>query len=158
MLITRIEASRRQLMMERLKAAAVTVDSCIKRLAEIMRSVLKSHSQTASSVIGRQHIPNMGQVLLLHRGGKRHILAFWVLHTIKEKWEVVKWAQKKLDMLGVWCPQYDPGHMPGLVTSRCWAGLGWGGDGTWEKATKTHYHPLFNVHSMLYAVYTDYWC
>ena len=155
-------------MMERLKAAAVTVDSCIKRLAEIMRSVLKSHSQTASSVIGRQHIPNMGQVLLLHRGGKRHILAFWVLHTNKEKWEVVKWAQKKLDMLGVWCPQYDPGHMPGLVTARCWAGLGWaglgwtglgwGGDGTWEKATKTHYHPLSSVHSMLYAVYTDYWC
>ena len=52
-------------------------------------------------------------------------MAFWVLHTNKEKWEVVKWAQKKLDMLGVWCPQYDPGHMPGLVTARCWAGLGW---------------------------------
>ena len=90
-------------------------------------------------------------------------MAFWVLHTNKEKWEVVKWAQKKLDMLGVWCPQYDPGHMPGLVTARCWAGLGWaglgwGGDGTWEKATKTHYHPLSSVHSMLYAVYTDYWC
>ena len=106
-------------------------------------------------------------------------MAFWVLHTIKEKWEVVKLVQKKLDMLGVWCPQYDPGHMPGLVTSRCWAalgwavlvwtgldwavlaggavlcwaGLGWGGDGTWEKATKTHYHPLSSVHSMLYAVY-----
>ena len=44
--------------------------------------------------------------------------------------------------------------MPGLVTARCWAGLGWGGDGTWEKATKTHYHPLSTVHSMLYAVYT----
>ena len=116
-------------MMERLKAAAATVDSCTGHwtLVEIMRNVSESHSQTASSVIGRQHIPNMGQVLLLHRGGKRHILAFWVLHTNKEKWEVVKWAQKKLDMLGVWCPQYDPGHMPGLVTARCWAGLGWAG-------------------------------
>ena len=65
-------------MMERLKAAAVTVDSCIKRLAEIMRSVLKSDSQTASSVIGRQHIPNMGQVLLLHLGGEKAYLGILV--------------------------------------------------------------------------------
>ena len=47
-------------------------------------------------------------------------------------------------------PHAWAGHRPLLG----WAGLGWGGDGTWEKATKTHYHPLSTVHSMLYAVYT----
>ena len=77
-LFTSIETSKRQLMIKRLKAAA-TVDSCIKHwtLAEIMRSVSESDSQTVSSVIGRQHIPNMGQLMLLQRGGARHILAFW---------------------------------------------------------------------------------
>ena len=38
-----------------------------------MRSVSESDSQTVSSVIGRQHIPNMGHLMLLQRGGTWHI-------------------------------------------------------------------------------------
>ena len=38
-----------------------------------MRSVSESDSQTVSSVIGRQHIPNMGQLMLLQRGRTWHI-------------------------------------------------------------------------------------
>ena len=55
-------------------------------------------------------------------------------------------------------PHAWAGHRPLLG----WAGLGWAGvamvRGKKQQRHITIHCPLSTVHSMLYAVYTDYWC